>query len=109
MGLFSRKRTAESEAPVDDPTSGCTAIDAIVTREHVRLCGQVLGIRVRPSDTLPAYVARLGDDSGSITIVWNGRRSVGGVGLGKRLLVEGTPVSSPDGLCIYNPVYTLLP
>ena len=109
MGLFSRKRSAESEVPVDDPTSGCTAIGSVVTREHVRLCGQVLGIRVRPSDTLPAYVARLGDDSGSITIVWNGRRSVGGVGLGKRLLVEGTPVSSPDGLCIYNPVYTLLP
>jgi hypothetical protein len=109
MGLFSRKRAPEPGSPVDDPSVDCTAIDAIVPREHVKLCGRVLGIRVRPTDTLPAYVARLGDDSGSITIVWTGRRSVGGVGLGKRMLVEGTPVASPDGLCIYNPVYTLLP
>ena len=85
-----------------------TAIAHVVPREHVTISGQVLGIRVRPSDTLPTYVARLGDDTGSITVIWTGRRTVGGVGLGRRIRLEGTPVKSPDGLCIYNPVYELL-
>ena len=107
MGIFGRKREQAVEV-VDDPTIGCVAIANVVARDHTRLCGQVLGIRVRPSDTLPAFVARLGDDSGSITIIWTGRRTVGGVGLGRRVCVEGTPVQSPDGLCIYNPTYRLL-
>lgn len=110
MGLFRRSHgpTDEPNSPHLQPSVPVTSIGDIVERRHVAIAGQVLGIRVRPSDTLPTYVARIGDDSGSITVIWTGRRTVGGVGLGRRIRLEGTPVKSPDGLCIYNPTYTLL-
>ena len=109
MGLFKRAKGHGAETPhVGNDAVVSTPIGSIVPREHVTISGQVLGIRVRPSDTLPTYVARLGDDSGSVTVIWTGRRAVGGVGLGRRIRLQGTPVKSPDGLCIYNPVYELL-
>lgn len=109
MSLFRRRRPdfpPEHAVPGDQPT---TAISHLTERRPATVVGQVLGIRIRPSDELPTLVVRLGDDTGSVTLVWTGRRSVGGVTLGRRLRVEGTPVRSPDGVCIYNPVYSLLP
>lgn len=108
MGFLRLRRPdaqSPSEAPVGPPP---TPVADLREREPVTVVGQVLGIRIRPSDELPTLVVRLGDDSGSVTLVWTGRRSVGGVTLGRRLRVEGTPVRSPDGVCIYNPVYSLL-
>lgn len=106
MALFRRPPADPIKATTSAST---TAIGEILERRHVTIEGQVLGIRVRPSDTLPTYVARIGDDSGSITVIWTGRRTVGGVGLGRRIRLDGTAVKSPDGLCIYNPTYSLLP
>lgn len=108
MGFLRLRRPdaqSPSEAPVGPPP---TQVACLREREPVTIVGQVLGIRIRPSEELPTLVVRLGDDSGSVTLVWTGRRSVGGVTLGRRLRVEGTPVRSPDGVCIYNPVYSLL-
>jgi hypothetical protein len=108
MGFLSRRRPdapPPSKAPAGPPPP---PIADLREREPVTVVGQVLGIRIRPSDELPTLVVRLGDESGSVTLVWTGRRSVGGVTLGRRLRVEGTPVRSPDGVCIYNPVYSLL-
>lgn len=108
MGIFRRSSEPRVASLAVGEQPAVTAIGDIIERQHVRIAGQVLGIRVRPSDTLPTYVARIGDDSGSITVIWTGRRTVGGVGLGRRIRLEGTPVRSPDGTCIYNPVYELL-
>ena len=108
MGLFARKQpaTATVGAAVTGPPP--TPISAVTEREPVSIAGQVLGIRIRPSDELPTLVVRLGDESGSITLVWTGRGAIGGVSLGRRMRVEGTPVHTMDGVCIYNPVYTFL-
>ncbi|NBN89199.1 MAG: nucleotide-binding protein [Actinobacteria bacterium] len=109
MGIL-RRRQLPAPAP-DDSSSmsiGTTLIGRLTVRVPVTIVGQVLGIRIRPSDELPSLVVRLGDDSGSVTIVWTGRRSIGGVTLGRRLRVEGTPVRSAEGVCIYNPMYQLL-
>ncbi|MBU6241099.1 MAG: OB-fold nucleic acid binding domain-containing protein [Acidobacteria bacterium] len=104
--LRRRSGTETARADTDDATT--TPIGSIVERRQVTITGQVLGIRIRPSDELPTLVVRLGDDTGSVTLVWTGRRAVGGVTLGRRLSVDGTPVRSPDGVCIYNPTYRLL-
>lgn len=108
MGFLRPRRPhapTSPEAPVAPPP---TPIAELTEREPISVVGQVLGIRIRPSDELPTLVVRLGDESGSITLVWTGRGAIGGVSLGRRMRVEGTPVHTMDGVCIYNPVYTLL-
>lgn len=108
MGLF---RRSHRPAPTHESTNSgfeSTPISVITARDRVTVIGQVLGIRIRPSDELPTLVVRLGDETGSVTLVWNGRGAIGGVSLGRRLRVEGTPVHTNDGVCIFNPVYTLL-
>ena len=46
--------------------------------------------------------------TGSVTVVWSGRRSIGGVGLGRRIIIEGVPMKGPHGLTFTNPSYELL-
>lgn len=108
MGLFRRSPRLAPNHEQTDSGFESMPISAITAREAVTIVGQVLGIRIRPSDELPTLVVRLGDETGSVTLVWNGRGAVGGVSLGRRLRVTGTPVRTNDGLCIFNPVYTLL-
>jgi len=108
MGLRRHRRAAPGDGQLAQGGESSTPISAITPRQPTLVRGQVLGIRIRPSDTLPTFVVRLGDDTGSVTIVWTGRRTIGGVGLGRRLEIEGTAVATPDGLCIFNPVYRLL-
>ena len=106
MNALRRHRHEVISAPTVDHDSIVLIRDATI-RQRIRIRGQVLGVRVRPTDTLPSFVVRLGDESGSINLVWTGRRSVGGVSLGRFLVAVGTLVSSADGPCIYNPEYLL--
>ena len=102
-----RRRLHDAAVPIAVDREPTVLVRDAELRQRVRIRGQVLGVRVRPSDTLPTFVVRLGDDSGSINLIWTGRRGIGGVSLGRFLVAEGTLVSSPDGPCIYNPEYAL--
>ena len=66
-------------------------------------------MRARPTSGLPALVLSISDETGTATAVWTGRRSIGGVTLGRRLTIEGVPLRRGDQLEFTNPVYTLLP
>lgn len=50
----------------------------------------------------------IGDDTGSIVAVWTGRRAIGGITLGRRLIVAGVPRRVGRQLELTNPAYTLL-
>jgi hypothetical protein len=56
---------------------------------------------------MPAYVCRLDDDSGSITIVFGGPRPVPGMVKGALCTVEATALSNGHGLALWNPYYRL--
>jgi hypothetical protein len=47
----------------------------------------------------------LGDDSGTITLRFLGRRAIPGMFGGRRLRVEGTPLQQGGRLLILNPLY----
>lgn len=64
-------------------------------------------LKMRPSRGLPAFEVMLIDDSGSVIVVWTGRRAIGGIGLGRRLVVEGVPMEESRGLVFTNPAYEL--
>jgi hypothetical protein len=51
----------------------------------------------------------ISDGRGSATAVFLGRRKIGGVAPGRRIVLEGVPGRSGNRYLIFNPLYTLLP
>ncbi len=87
--------------------SGTTPIGEVRYRTRTRIRGKVRSVRVRPWADVPALECTVVDDTGGITVVFLGRRSVGGIGPGTLLTAEGVVGQHHDRLSILNPAYDL--
>jgi len=101
-------------APVSDGAAGgepspagFTPIIEAEWRNRVRLAGRVRSLRVAPEGDAPTLQIVLVDATGSILIVFLGRREVAGIDVGSRLQIEGTVSVHRARLAILNPTYTL--
>lgn len=89
---------------------GVTPIAEIRWRDVVKVAGRVKALRVQPwAEAVASLELTLADDTGGITVVFLGRRSIGGVHLGARLVVEGRVSETRGHLALLNPAYQLLP
>jgi hypothetical protein len=66
-------------------------------------------MKSRPAVGLPSLAVQISDDSGTVTAVWTGRRSIGGIKMGGLIELEGVPLRIDGRLEFLNPAYTLLP
>ncbi|GAB3860409.1 OB-fold nucleic acid binding domain-containing protein [Nocardioides maradonensis] len=88
--------------------AGCTSVADAADRVPVRLRGALRTVTLRPRGGVPALEADLFDGSGSITVVWLGRRRIVGIEPGRSIEVTGR-IGRHDGTrIIYNPRYELL-
>jgi len=88
---------------------GCEQIGTAPDREQIRLRGTLRTVTLRPRGGVPALEAELNDGTGSITLVWLGRRRITGIAPGRSLSVSGR-IGLQDGeRIIYNPRYELIP
>lgn len=95
----------ESSTPTD-----LTPIGNVTWRSHVKVSGHVHALQVQPwADSIATLELTLVDDTGGLIIVFLGRRRIGGVELGTKLIAEGTVVESRGRLALINPAYRLLP
>lgn len=79
-------------------------------REKVKVAGRVKALRVQPwADQVASLELTLADHTGGITVVFLGRRTLGGVHLGSHMVVEGMTSEHHHLLTILNPSYQLLP
>lgn len=102
-----KKRVPEiMAASVDPPAS---PIGEVAARHHVRVRGKVTRMTARPTSGQPALAVSISDDTGTVTAVWTGRRSIGGITLGRRVSIEGVAGVRGAHLEFTNPSYTLLP
>jgi hypothetical protein len=76
-------------------------------RVRARFVGDVRKIRIQPLAAVPTLEVVLDDGTGRLTALFMGRRGITGVECGRRLSIEGTPVSTEHGLTLYNPAYDL--
>ncbi|MDT5049292.1 MAG: hypothetical protein QOG75_5190, partial [Mycobacterium sp.] len=90
------------------PRDGCVAIGSISWRDRVRIAGIVRSTRIQPKGGVPTLECVVADDSGSISIVFLGRREVAGIAPGARLVAHGMAGSHFGRLAILNPEYELL-
>ena len=88
--------------------SGAMTIAECIDRQRATLRGRIAVLTLRPRSGTPWLEAELNDGSGSITLIWMGRREIPGLVAGRELRVTGR-VSWVDGRRrMYNPYYELL-
>ena len=84
---------------------------AVVEQEGgagLRVAGEVRSVRIVPRAGADALEVTVSDGRAAVTGVFLGRRKIGGLSPGRKVVLEG--VVLPDGKQhqIYNPMYTLL-
>ena len=99
MRRFRRREEQVGDATSDDVYRACDA----VARHRIRVKGVVLRIRSKPADGLPTLIATIGDDDGRVQAHWTGRRTLPGIALGARVIIEGVASPTASGLVFLNP------
>ena len=89
---------------------GVTAIADAQPRDEITVAGEISSLRIVPRAGTPSLEATVKDGSGTLVIVWTGRRHIPGVAPGRRLVVSGrgTPQGPHGRLALLNPRYELL-
>lgn len=91
------------------PAQGATPIAACRDREAVCILGTLRTVTFRPRAGVPALQAELWDGSGTVSVVFLGRRSIPGIDPGRAIKVRGRITSLRGQRVIYNPIYELRP
>jgi hypothetical protein len=89
---------------------GVTPIGEAAPRKEVTVAGEISSLRIVPRAGSPSLEATVTDGTGSLVVVWTGRRRIPGVSPGKRLVLSGrgAPHGAGGRLMVLNPRYELL-
>jgi RecJ-like exonuclease len=88
---------------------GCSAVADLESRHRGSATGVLRSVVLRPRETVPTVEAELYDGSGSLDLVWLGRRTIPGIEPGRRIRVEGMVCEVDGRRTVYNPRYELRP
>lgn len=118
MGLRERiadlsKSAAQHEADEIRALSrqeGVTSVDTLRPRDLATVRGTIHSVEVPPASSVPAVVVEVFDGTGSVDLVFLGRRAVPGLVTGALLQASGRVGLGPRRrLRIYNPAYEIVP
>ena len=84
---------------------GSVRISDAPPRSKVKLAGVVRRITVRPLEGHESLEAILSDGTGEVTVMWMGRRTIRGLSLGTRLIVEGLLAEQRGEMRVVNPSF----
>ena len=87
---------------------GTIPIGDVQWRQRVRVAGRVRSVRVQPRAGTSNLECQLSDDSGTLLLVFQGRRRIPGIQPGARLVVEGMVGDWARRQAILNPDYELI-
>ncbi|HZU55386.1 MAG TPA: amino acid permease [Actinocrinis sp.] len=105
-----KKLLLDAECPPQAAETGTPIpIKSVRWRNRATLEGRVRSVYVGPVSGSPALEAELYDETGGITLVFLGRRSIPGIEPGARMRVEGMVGEMEGYLAMSNPSYVLLP
>ncbi|MDE3064689.1 MAG: OB-fold nucleic acid binding domain-containing protein, partial [Acidobacteriota bacterium] len=89
-------------------SSGAEPIGGLVERGYAHVAGRVRAMTITHENGGQELRCVLADNSGSVTLVFQGRSHVPGVERGTRLLVKGTVTSLRREAVILNPQYEIV-
>jgi hypothetical protein len=88
---------------------GATLVADLPARERVVVAGTLRTVTLRPRAGVPALVAELYDGSGTVSLVWLGRRQIPGIDPGRSIVCHGRVTYDHEQPVIFNPRYELRP
>ncbi len=105
MAESDEQRLAEEIRRWASQVPGTTRIAEVPTRDRVRVAGVVKRITVRPIEGFESLEALISDGTGEMSVIWMGRRTIPGLTLGTRLIVEGVVGELRQGRRMVNPSF----
>jgi RecG-like helicase len=88
---------------------GATAVTACRQGREVCVAGTVRAVRLAPLAGAPTFEVDLYDGSGTVRLVFLGRRTVVGISAGQTLVAHGRLTQRDHRSTIFNPRYELVP
>ena len=95
------------ELRAESASAGCEPLSSCRKGAVVTVTGRLKSVVYTPRETVPTLEAELFDGSGSVTLVWLGRRRIPGIEPGRTLTAHGRFASFDGRQVIYNPRYEL--
>jgi hypothetical protein len=95
------------ELRAETDRSGCEPVSHCRKGAVVTVTGRLKSVVYTPRETVPTLEAELFDGSGSVTLVWLGRRRIPGIEPGRSLTARGRFAHFDGRKVIYNPWYEL--
>ena len=90
-------------------TAGAVAIGNLQARQPARVAGRIKTIRVQPRAGVSSLECTIGDGTGQLMLVFQGRRRVAGIDPGAFVVVEGMVAARGRNLVMVNPLYWIIP
>lgn len=87
---------------------GGTPIADLRDRHQATVCGTLRSVTLRPRAGVPALEAELYDGTGTLSVIWLGRRQIAGVEPGRRIKIYGMVTRSEGERAVFNPRYELV-
>jgi RecG-like helicase len=107
IGASNAELESEARQKVVEST-GASLIGDLADRQWAKLRGTITVLTMKPRSGTAWLEAEFNDGSGTVTLIWMGRRAIGGISAGRELTVSGR-VSYVDGQRrLYNPLYELV-
>lgn len=104
-----RDELEAEEARSASAHTGATPLTECHERDCVCVSGTLRSVRLEPRAGEQTLTAELYDGTGSITLVFLGRRRIPGIEAGRTLLARGRVTGVNGSRAIFNPDYELLP
>lgn len=112
LGRWAASSEAERDAEVlrvRADSSGCARLANVTERALARVRGIVHTVTLQPRAGTPALEVELFDGSDVVTLIWLGQRRIGGIDVGRRMIVTGRVTTLDGRRVMFNPRYELLP
>lgn len=108
------QRLTADEAQVDSAelrsetaAEGAVAVSECSIGHPVCVAGTLRAVVLRPLAGVPTLEAELYDGTGTVTLVWLGRRRIRGIDPGRTIVVKGRLTQRAGKATLYNPEYEL--
>lgn len=88
---------------------GAEPVAGVPDRARACVAGTIRTVTLRPVAGVPALEAEIYDGSGSLIVIFLGRRRIPGIDLGRHVSVTGRISRQKDRVIMYNPTYHLVP
>lgn len=89
--------------------AGAVPVGDCRERQDACVAGPIRSVRVRSQSGSPSVEAEIYDGTGTVTLVFLGRKSIPGIEAGRSIKATGLIMNRDNRSTIFNPRYELLP